>query len=85
MKHNLLLNSVLVLLCFSHERSRAPRHRVRVRDGQTLVVIAANGQKLNIVLKGVDAPELEQEFGDVAREHLAKLVLNKAVELNLAR
>ena len=51
-----------------------------VPDGKSLVVIS-NNQKLTVVLKGVEAPELKQEFGDVARKHLESLVLNKPVEV----
>ena len=51
-----------------------------VRDGET-VVITSNKQKVTVILKGVDAPELKQEFGDMAQRHLANLILNKTVEV----
>ena len=51
-----------------------------VRDGKT-VIITSNKQKVTVILKGVDAPELKQEFGDVAQRHLANLILNKTVEV----
>jgi len=47
------------------------------------IVIRSNGQRLTIFLKGVDAPELKQEFGDEARQHLASLVLGKAIEVQV--
>jgi len=52
-----------------------------VPDGRTVVVVS-NGRKMTVFLKGVDAPELKQEFGDVARQHLASLILDKAVEID---
>ena len=47
------------------------------------IVIMSNGQRLTVFLKGVDAPELKQEFGDVARQHLASLILGKTVEVEV--
>ncbi len=54
-----------------------------VPDGRSVVVIS-NGRKVTVFLKGVDAPELKQDFGDVARQHLASLVLDKAVEIDFS-
>lgn len=54
-----------------------------VRDGQSIVVISG-GRKLVVVLKGVDAPELKQEFGDVAQQYLASLILDKPVEVDFS-
>ena len=52
-----------------------------VRDGRSIVV-SNSGRKLTVFLEGVDAPELKQEFGDVARQHLASLILDKGVEVD---
>jgi endonuclease YncB( thermonuclease family)/thiol-disulfide isomerase/thioredoxin len=52
-----------------------------VRDGETIIVMS-NKQKVTVILKGVDAPELKQEFGEMAQQHLAALVLNKMVEVD---
>ena len=52
-----------------------------VPDGRSAVVVS-NGRKMTVFLKGVDAPELKQEFGEVARQHLASLILDKAVEID---
>lgn len=54
-----------------------------VTDGQTVVVLS-NGRKLTVSLKGVEAPELKQHFGDVSREYLASLILDKSVEVELS-
>ncbi len=51
-----------------------------VRDGKTLIV-TTNKQKVTVTLKGVDAPDLQQEFGDVSQRHLAALILNKTVDV----
>jgi len=51
-----------------------------VRDGKTIIV-TTNKQRVTVILKGVDAPELKQEFGDLAQQHLASLILNKTVDV----
>lgn len=73
----------LFLLCFA-----APANALVLRgfvsevsDGKSVVVITSN-RKLTVVLKGVAAPELKQEFGDVARQHLASLILDKEVAVD---
>ena len=52
-----------------------------VRDGET-VVVTTNKQKVTVILKGVDAPELKQEYGEVAQQHLATLILHKTVDID---
>jgi endonuclease YncB( thermonuclease family)/thiol-disulfide isomerase/thioredoxin len=54
-----------------------------VRDGRSIVV-TSNGRKLTVFLKGVDAPDLNQEFGDISRQHLASLLLNQQVEVDFS-
>ncbi len=54
-----------------------------VRDGETVVVFT-NNQKVTVLLKGVDAPEMKQEFGETAQQHLASLVLNRIVEVDFS-
>jgi endonuclease YncB( thermonuclease family) len=51
---------------------------VEIVDGNTMIVINVN-RRIKVVLKGSDAPEEGQPFGDVARQHLADLVLGKEV------
>jgi endonuclease YncB( thermonuclease family)/thiol-disulfide isomerase/thioredoxin len=53
-----------------------------VPDGQT-IVISSSGRQLVVVLKGVAAPEMKQESGELARRHLSSLILNKDVEIDL--
>ncbi|HVS82945.1 MAG TPA: thermonuclease family protein [Pyrinomonadaceae bacterium] len=52
-----------------------------VRDGKSVVVMNGN-RKLTVILEGVDAPELMQEYGDVARQHLTSLILGKEVDVH---
>ncbi len=55
-----------------------------VHDGQSFVV-TSGGRKLNVLLKGVAAPVLNQEFGDVSRQHLASLILDQPVEVHFSQ
>ena len=50
----------------------------KIHDGKSLAVTNAN-RNLEVLLEGLDIPEQGQEFADVARQHLADLVLGKAV------
>jgi endonuclease YncB( thermonuclease family) len=54
-----------------------------VHDGKTISV-ENTGRRIKVVLKGMDAPEQDQPYGDVARQHLSSLILNRpvAIELN---
>jgi endonuclease YncB( thermonuclease family)/thiol-disulfide isomerase/thioredoxin len=75
----------LFVLCFAAPANALVLRGVvsEVPNGSSIVVIS-NGQRLTIVLAGVDAPELKQEFGDVAQKHLTTLVLGKKVEVEFS-
>jgi len=76
---------LFLFVLFSFEAAHAVvLHGVvaEVADGQTVVVLS-NGRKLTVSLKGVEAPELKQHFGDVSRQYLASLILDKSVEVEL--
>lgn len=75
----------LFLLCFAAPANALVLRGVasEVPTGNSIVIMS-NGQRLTIVLTGVDAPELKQEFGDIARQHLATLVLGKKVDVEFS-
>ena len=52
---------------------------IKVSDGDTIVVLDSNSQKHKVRLKGIDAPETQQEFGETSRQSLAGLVYDKEV------
>jgi endonuclease YncB( thermonuclease family) len=75
------------VLCFAQSSLAAQFLVTRVHDGNTLTV-ESEGYTFRVLLVGIDAPEtskkkndLGQPFGNIAKLHLQKLVLNKAVEL----
>jgi endonuclease YncB( thermonuclease family) len=49
---------------------------VEVNDGKTITV-ENTGRRFKVVLKAAEAPEADQPYGEVARRHLAGLVLNR--------
>lgn len=51
---------------------------IEVNSGDVLTVFNLN-RPVRVKLLGVDAPEMNQAFGDVAKKHLADLVLDKSV------
>ncbi|HYG82763.1 MAG TPA: thermonuclease family protein [Pyrinomonadaceae bacterium] len=53
---------------------------VEVHDGRT-VTVENTGRLIKVALKGTDAPEKDQPYGDAARQHLASLVLNRQVSI----
>lgn len=60
--------------------SAAHRWRVvGVHDGDTLTCLDENNDQQKVRLAEIDAPELGQDFGRVARESLAELVFGKTV------
>lgn len=53
---------------------------VEVHDGRT-VTVENTGRRIKVALKAADAPERDQPYGDVARQHLASLILNRQVSI----
>jgi micrococcal nuclease len=52
---------------------------VRISDGDTFVLLTGNNIQVKIRLYGVDAPEKSQDFGNVSKEYLGKLLQNKDI------
>ena len=56
---------------------------ITVIDGNTLEVFTSENETYKILLFGIDSPELGQEFGEKAKLHLEKLILNKSVNIEI--
>ena len=52
---------------------------IKVSDGDTITVQDSNNQKYKIRLKGIDAPESQQLYGDISTQSLNELVYDKEV------
>ena len=53
---------------------------IEVNSGDVITVFNLN-RPVRVKLLGVDAPEMDQAFGDVARKHLSDLVNDKSVSV----
>ena len=56
---------------------------VDVNDGNTMTV-ENTGRRFKLVLKAAEAPERDQPYGEVARQHLSGLVLNREAAVEFA-
>ena len=56
---------------------------IEVNSGDVITIFNLN-RPVRIKLLGVDAPEIDQTFGDVAKKHLADLVYDKSVLVEYA-
>jgi endonuclease YncB( thermonuclease family) len=56
---------------------------IEVNSGDVITIFNLN-RPVRVRLLGVDAPEMDQAFGDVAKKHLADLVYDKSVLVEYA-
>ena len=56
---------------------------IEVNSGDVITILNLN-RPVRIKLLGIDAPEMDQAFGDVAKKHLADLVYDKSVLVEYA-
>lgn len=54
---------------------------VGVSDGDTITVLDANKRTTKVRLRGIDAPESKQAFGQVSKRSLSELVYGKMVQV----
>lgn len=83
MKRFIVLGCLLLLFFFVGLPARVRASSLQAKvveiiDGDTMVVINVN-RRIRVALKGSDAPEERQRFGDVARQHLSDLILDQEV------
>lgn len=56
---------------------------VNVIDGNTVEIISIDLERMKIYFFGIDAPELDQEYGDRAKKLMEKITLNKNVVVQI--
>ena len=54
---------------------------IAVKDGDSIVVLLAEGRRLQVRIGGIDAPEKGQAWGDASRRHLASLLRDHALRV----
>jgi len=74
----LLLAFLITFLSTSVEAATLFGRVIEVNDGDVITVFNLN-RPVRIKLVAVDAPEVNQAFGDIARKHLSDLVYDKSV------
>ena len=53
---------------------------LEINDGKTITVENLH-RPVKVVLRGVEPPEADQPYGEVARQHLTDLILGKQVTI----
>lgn len=56
---------------------------VTVVDGNTVLITGSDNEQYQVVLYGIDSPEIGQAFGDQAKSFLAKMILDKNVSVQM--
>lgn len=54
---------------------------IDVHDGDTITLLDSKNEKYRVRFNGIDAPELKQDFGNRAQQHLAKIVAGKTATI----
>ena len=84
MKRYLLLTLLFVFLHSADIKAASLFGKViDVSSGDVITVFNLN-RPVRVKLLGVDAPEMDQAFGDVAKKHLSDLVYDKSVSVEYA-
>ena len=80
MKRFILIAAVAVLCCLCTDVNAASMFGkvIDVSSGDVITIFNLN-RPVRVKLVGIDAPEMDQAFGDVARKHLVDLVHDKSV------
>jgi endonuclease YncB( thermonuclease family) len=78
MRHFFLTLFLVTLFATSVDASTLFGRVIEINDGDVITVFNLN-RPVRIKLLAVDAPEVGQVFGDVARKHLSDLVYDKSV------
>lgn len=65
----------------STHRFARQQGRRGVHDGDTITVYTGTGPQFKVRLQGIDAPELKQPFGKVAKQPLSEMIFGRSVDL----
>ena len=87
MKPTLRLSTAIIFLLFSINNvtyaSEIIEGRViGVHDGDTITLLLEGNQKLKIRLAQIDAPELDQAFGQQSKQSLSDMVFNRTIKVD---
>lgn len=83
LKHLVLLCAFLFISAAGVDAASLFGKVIEVNSGDVITISNLN-RPVRVRLLGVDAPEIDQTFGDVAKKHLADLVYDKSVLVEYA-
>jgi endonuclease YncB( thermonuclease family) len=83
MKRYLLALGIIICGFVSADAASLFGKVIDVNSGDSITIYNLN-RPVRVRLMGVDAPEMDQAFGDVARKHLTDLVFEKSVLIEYA-
>jgi endonuclease YncB( thermonuclease family) len=78
LRSTLLVLAVLAVVCGSAVAASFAGKVIEINDGDEVTVFNMN-RPVRVRLIGMDAPERNQPFGDISRQHLSDLVYGKVV------
>src|SRR5215813_1515996 len=81
MKRYVLALGIIIFCFVSADASSLFGKVIEVNSGDVITIFNLN-RPVRVKLLAVDAPEMNQAFGDVAKKHLSDLVFDKAVLVN---
>jgi micrococcal nuclease len=76
-----LLTAALLLLALTGSTLAEQLKVVSISDGDTFTGLDSQNRQVKIRLHGIDAPEKDQAFGNVARKALGDLIEGKVVDV----
>jgi micrococcal nuclease len=80
----LLILMIIVAICSARASDQLLEVEVSaIVDGNTFTIRFNDGDAYDIQLSGIDSPELEQDFGEEAKQFLQKKIFNKRVKVQL--
>ena len=87
MKPILRFTPAIIVLLFSMNNTAFSGEMIEgrvigVHDGDTVTLLIAGNQQLKIRLAQIDAPELDQAFGQQSKQSLSDMVFNKTIKVD---
>jgi endonuclease YncB( thermonuclease family) len=76
------ITTALLILSFSTCAGEMLKGRVvGVHDGDTVTLLMAGNRQIKVRLAQIDAPELDQAFGQQSKQSLSEMVFNKTIKV----